>query len=128
MAMDIRYMGFDEEPGLLFLLDLQGILQALEGIFLAECKPEDKGPGYSSTSYQAGYTYTSASYEKDGLKVSIWQDPDEDVMHGELARPGWDVIKTAAMCEDEDTGAVVSRLFWEAWLKCFGAQQTEGRP
>ena len=103
-----------------FLTGLTGILQNLEAIFLNECKPEDKGPGYASTSYEAGYTFTSASYEKDGLSVFIKQDPDEDVMYGELARPGWDTIRTAAMCEDEDTGAVVSRLFWEAWLKCFG--------
>ena len=100
-----------------FLKKLNGILANLERVYAGE-KPGGIGPGYGRTSYEAGYTFTSASYEKDDLYVGIWHDPDDDVMYGELRKEGWPDIKVVAAWHDEgDEYVVTCMLFREAWSK-----------
>lgn len=97
-----------------FLKKLNGILENLERIYEGE-QPGTIGPEYGLTSYAAGYTFTSASYEKDDLFVCIWHDPDDDVMYGELRKEGWPDIKVEAAWHDpDDERAVTGMLFREA--------------
>ena len=100
-----------------FLKKLDGILENLERIYEGE-QPDKLGPEYGRTSQEAGYTFTSASYEKDYLYVDIWHEPDDDVMYGGIRKEGWPDIKVEAPWHDEgDECAVTGMLFREAWRK-----------
>lgn len=105
-----------------FLKKLNGILENLERIYEGE-KPDTLGPEYGLTSYAAGYTFTSVSYETDGLFVCVWHDPDDDVVYGELRKDGWSDIKVEASWHDEgDECVVTGMLFREAYKRVLPEQ------
>lgn len=107
-----------------FLKKLNGILENLERIYEGE-QPGSIGPEYGRTSQAAGYTFTSVSYETDGLFVCIWHDPDDDVVYGELRKEGWPDIKVEAPWHDEgDECAVTGMLFREAYKRALPEQES----